>query len=249
MKKGVWLISTAIMMTGATLGIRAQCTPDTVNCVDTGEPGEFCPKNLPAATVDVAYDETITIIAPGSFNYLGSTIPIAYIIVDSVLNLPEGIGYQANAVKFYPDTAYCVQISGVPGSAGDFPLSIYVSAFIAFANDTILAAQVNNDTSVVMTVLGSSAVNPFRQDPFQVLQTAPNPFSETTKIGFYTPYEDRVTLRVYNILGKQVHEETEGVTSGEHYFRFDGGSLQPGTYFYRISNKERFYTGKFIKSR
>jgi hypothetical protein len=109
----------------------AQCTPDTANCKDTGNPGEFCPRSLPGATVNQAYEAVITVIPPGSFTLPApyGTIEIEYIVVDSVKNMPEGITYQASAEKFYSDSAYCILISGTPTTAGEYPLELYVSPF------------------------------------------------------------------------------------------------------------------------
>lgn len=227
----------------------AQCVPDTVNCIDTGNPGQICPSVLPEVTVNIAYDESITVLAPATFDYLGNTINVAYIVVDSVKNLPPGIDYIASAIKFYPDSAYCIQIYGTPTQAGDYPLSIYVTPYINYLNTIIAGNQMSDDTSVVMTVLATSGVNPFQVQEFQVLPTVPNPFTEFTRLGFYTPFDDRVELKVYNILGELMHEELQGASPGEHYFGFDGNGLLPGTYFYRVTNSKKFYTGKFIKSR
>ncbi len=83
--------------------LSAQCEPDTVNCKDTGDPGQICPRFLPEAVVNEAYDEVITVFAPDTASVGGHQIGLAYIVVDSVKNLPPGIEYYANAEIFYPD--------------------------------------------------------------------------------------------------------------------------------------------------
>jgi len=132
---------------------------------------------------------------------------------------------------------------------GEFQLAIYVTPFITYLGTVIKGDQVVNDTSVVMTVTGPSNIDPVDVDAFRVLPTFPNPFSEVARIGFYTPFSDRINLKVFNILGEMMYEETQGVSPGEYYFRFDGNELPPGTYFYRITHSSQYYTGKFIKSR
>ncbi len=249
MKKIVRLFAILGISAFAVSEATAQCNPDTMNCKDTGNPGQICPRFLPEVKVNVAYDESITVIAPGTFDYLGTPINVSYIVVDSVINLPPGITYNANADKFYPDSAYCVQISGIPEEAGDFPLSIYVSPFIDIGTGPVNAGQIVDDTSVVMTVQGPSGINPYPVNEFRVLPNIPNPFNEITRLGVFTPFDDRIELQVYNILGKLMHEEMLGAPPGEHFFQFDGSELLPGTYFYRIKNSSTFYTGKFIKSR
>ena len=81
----------------ASVELTAQCEADTVNCKDTGDPGQICPANLPDAVLNEAYDEVITVIAPDTASLGIIQIGIAYIIVDSVLNLPPGLNYSANA--------------------------------------------------------------------------------------------------------------------------------------------------------
>jgi len=234
----------------STVSVAAQCIPDTANCKDTGDPGQICPENLPDVVVNVPYDTTITVIPPDTFDNNGILIPISYIILDTVLNLPPGINYQANAEIFYPDSAYCVQIFGTPTEAGDFPLAIYVTPFVDIGTGTpISAGQVIDSTSVIMTVIGPSGFDPFQIQKFKVLPNVPNPFTEITRLGFYTPFDDRVELKVYNILGELMHDEKQGAPPGEHYFQFDGSALIPGTYFYKVTNSNTFFTGKFIKSK
>ena len=250
MKKIARIIALISISVFAVPEISAQCTPDTANCKDTGDPGQICPSELPEVTVGVEYDKVVTVIPPGTFDNQGTVIEIAYIVVDSVLNLPDGIEYYTNATKFYPDTAYCVQITGTPTEAGEFPLHIYVTPFVDFGTGTPLSVgQIVDSTSVVLVVHGTSAINPYPINEFQVLPSVPNPFTDITRLGFYTPYDDRIDLQVYNILGKLMHEEKLGAPPGEHLFQFDGNALLPGTYFYRVTNSSKFYTGKFIKSR
>ncbi len=177
------------------------------------------------------------------------TIEIVYIEIDSVLNLPPGIDYYPNALQFYPDTAYCIQITGNPTEAGEFQLAIYVSPFIDIFGTITKGPPVVDDTSVVMVVHGPSGFDPYQVREFQVLQNIPNPFSEVTRIGFFTPFDDRIELKVYNILGELMHQENQGAPPGEHFFEFDGGDLLPGTYFYRVNNSSTFFTGKFIKTK
>jgi hypothetical protein len=220
-----------------------------VNCIDTGDPGQICPSDLPVATLDEAYDESITVLAPSSFDVEGIAINVAYIIVDSVKNLPPGISYWASAEKFYPDTAYCIQLYGTPAEEGEFQLEIYVTPFIYYLNTIIQGTQVLDDSSVTMTVEGPSGLDPSGAKAFHVFPTFPNPFSDVVRLGFFTPSADQVSLKVYNILGELKHEETLWAPPGEHWFGFDGSSLLPGTYFYRITNSQQLYTGKFIKSR
>lgn len=223
----------------------AQCEPDTVNCQDIGDPGQICPNDLPSGMLNVVYDEVITIIPPGSFEaYI-----LSYIVIDSVKNLPPGIDYFPNADIFYPDTAYCILLSGTPTQAGDFTLVIYISPFIDVLGTPTKGPQVVDDSSLLVTIQETAGVEPNQMTEFIVFQNIPNPFSELTRLTYYTPVQEQVELSIYNILGVQVHRESNLSARGKHNFRFDGIELQPGIYLYRIRAGENYHTGKIMKSR
>jgi len=225
--------------------LSAQCEPDTVNCEDIGDPGQICPNDLPSGSLNVVYDEVITIIPPGSFEaYI-----LSYIVIDSVKNLPPGIDYFPNADIFFPDTAYCIQLSGTPTQAGDFTLAIYISPFIDVLGTPTKGPQVVDDSSLVVTIQGTAGIEANQITEFKVFQNIPNPFSELTCLTYYTPVQEQVELSIYNILGVLVHQEKDWATPGKHNFIFDGKELQPGTYLYHINAGEEYYSGKILKSR
>lgn len=245
--KRVMILSLAGLFSGVILS--GQCIPDTVNCVDTEGTGVICPRYLPDAVVNAYYDEVITVIPPSEVTSGSQTAMIDYIVIDSITNIPDGVSYAANAQNFYAGSAYCIQVYGTPTKSGSDTLKIYVTPYIFFVNTTIPGPQVVNDTSVVLTVVEASGIDPGLFTEFHLLPTKPNPFSELTSIGFFTPFDDLIKLEVYNILGILVHSEEQGFPPGEYNFEFNGESLEPGTYFYRVSNHDQYQTGKIIKTR
>jgi hypothetical protein len=151
---------------------------------------------------------------------------------------------------FYPDSPECILISGTPVEEGEFPLAIHVIAYILGPGDVPIPTDpVVNDSSIVLTINGPASVDPMQYREFQLLPGIPNPFSDGTRIGFYTPVDERLELTVYNILGERMHRETEGFPPGEHCFSYDGQELEPGTYIYHISNQKKVITGKIVKVR
>ncbi|MEA3462977.1 MAG: T9SS type A sorting domain-containing protein [Bacteroidota bacterium] len=229
-----------------TLLLSGQCVPDTVNCIDIDNPGEICPLILPVAELDSLYDETVTVIPPGSFLFGETQLNILHIRIDSVKNMPPGIDYFPNADILYPDTAYCIQLTGTPTEVGVDTLAIYITAMVDILEG--VEYQVVDDTSLVLKVVEVLGTDPYKVTEFQVFQNVPNPFSDITRLACYSPVSDRIELRVYNMLGVQVYQETDHVVPGEHYFKFDGSELQGGTYFYQVKTSETYYTGKLIKS-
>ncbi len=248
MKRNINFLATLIFGIFTSVQLSAQCTPDPA-CVDTGEPGEYCPQNFPAIILDVAYDEVITFILALEFEHNGTSYTLDSLAVDSIENVPPGMTYSSSSTGYVPGEAYCSQLAGTPTLAGEYAIRFYLSPYIDLGSGPELLGSFLDDTSVVVTVYDPSGLDPNLVDEFQVLPVVPNPFTEITQLSFYTPFDDHVQLQVYNILGEKMHEEKKGATPGEHQFKFSGNTLLPGTYFYRVRNSHKIYTGKFIKTK
>jgi hypothetical protein len=64
----------------------------------------------------------------------------------------------------------------------------------------------------------------------------PNPFNPTTKINFQLPTDGFVTLKVYDMLGKEVSTLVNGDKKAGYYsYDFDASKLAAGVYIYRIT--------------
>lgn len=82
---------------------------------------------------------------------------------------------------------------------------------------------------------------------FELKQNYPNPFNSSTKIKFTIPGNSRVTLKVYNILGKLVDEVVDQyMSSGTYQVEFSPGNLPSGIYFYSLITNEFSSTKKLI---
>ncbi|HEX2786329.1 MAG TPA: T9SS type A sorting domain-containing protein [Ignavibacteria bacterium] len=70
---------------------------------------------------------------------------------------------------------------------------------------------------------------------YTLSQNYPNPFNPSTKINFSIPKAGFTTLKVYDILGKEVATLVNGMqTAGTHTIDFNASNLASGAYFYRI---------------
>jgi dienelactone hydrolase len=73
------------------------------------------------------------------------------------------------------------------------------------------------------------------QSHFELEQNYPNPFNLTTAIGYRISAVSHVTLKVYDVLGRQVATlVNENESPGYHYVTFNAANLSSGVYFYRI---------------
>lgn len=75
----------------------------------------------------------------------------------------------------------------------------------------------------------------------------PNPFNPTTIINYTLPKDERVVIKVYDILGREVKElVNEQKTSGTYSVEFDGSKLSSGVYFYSITAGRFSETKKMV---
>jgi len=82
---------------------------------------------------------------------------------------------------------------------------------------------------------------------YKVFQNYPNPFNPTTTIHYELPLEGFVTLKVFDVLGREVKTLIEGYrTEGRYEVEFDATNLPSGIYIYRLRAGSFVETKKMI---
>ena len=82
-------------------------------------------------------------------------------------------------------------------------------------------------------------------DEFRLYQNYPNPFNPTTKISFDLPKDVRVSIVIYDILGREITKiiNNDFRTAGKYITEFNASTLTSGIYFYQIR------AGEFIQAK
>jgi hypothetical protein len=82
---------------------------------------------------------------------------------------------------------------------------------------------------------------------YTLLQNYPNPFNPSTYISFTLPYRSQVSLKVYDILGKEVATLVNEVKSaGSYTNQWYASQFASGVYFYRLTAGSFFETKKLL---
>ena len=146
--------------------------------------------------------------------------------------------FDRRLVKYYADTLDCsYSTSSLAYSAaqGGFPvgdLNWFPSRYADWVN---WVTGVDDQ--------GQGAV----PEQFVLEQNYPNPFNPATKITFSLPRESKVTLEVFDLLGRRVATlVNETVAAGYHTVEFRGESLGTGVYVYRLSGADVQLTKKML---
>ncbi len=82
---------------------------------------------------------------------------------------------------------------------------------------------------------------------YKLEQNYPNPFNPGTKINYSIPKAGLITLKVYDMLGKEVSTlVNENKNPGDYTIVFNGGNLSSGIYFYKLSSGDFTQTKKML---
>lgn len=76
-------------------------------------------------------------------------------------------------------------------------------------------------------------------------QNYPNPFNPSTTISFNLPKECKVSLRVYDLLGREIRNLiNDNLSAGNHNIKFDAAGLSSGIYLYQLRAGNEVITRK-----
>jgi len=82
---------------------------------------------------------------------------------------------------------------------------------------------------------------------FSLQQNYPNPFNPTTTINYSVPKTSMVTIRVFDVLGREVATlVNENKPVGNYSVQFNANKLTSGVYFYKMEAGSFTQTKKIV---
>ena len=166
---------------------------------------------LPDSTI-----EPVNLLTPATF-----TVNRNYLIVDStVLGSLHPFRYDEQQQQWVSlDT-----LSGFGKDTLAFEISRTGIYGLGGTSNTVIPTEIKNDNP-----------NTTLPKTFALEQNYPNPFNPVTTIRYQIPQAEKVTLILYDILGRQVRElVNENQAAGFYTVRFDASGLSSGIYFYQL---------------
>ena len=98
---------------------------------------------------------------------------------------------------------------------------------------TVVIDQLQIAKAVIVSVRAPSGAVP---GDYALDQNFPNPFNPSTVIGYRLPADARVTLKVFDLLGREIATLVDGrVQAGSHSVTWNAASFVSGVYFARLS--------------
>lgn len=128
-----------------------------------------------------------------------------------------------------------------------------VKCIVTDANNSTFAVikNVDGSSSAAMmekNVADSSDVALLEKENYtELLDNYPNPFNPTTRINFSIPNGNHVSLKVFDILGREVAVLANKVfLAGRYEFDFNASNLPSGTYIYSLRTNNKTITKKML---
>ena len=228
--KQILLFASLLFISNLTMG---QCVP----VADFGddpfgiEPDTIV--NLLSGEVDVLYIQQIDVKVPSD----GAFADLPFIAVDSasigsITGLPPGLtlecaGNAFTECTYLGGTIGCAVISGIPESGGTFDLVIQ------------LLVHTNGLGSIPFpfegyTIVIEGPVGIEETFAIQSMSIQPNPANDMVRFNANTIKSGNGTLRIFDLVGKEVHQQSLKLSSGSNQINYATSALPEGVYICRF---------------
>jgi hypothetical protein len=153
-----------------------------------------------------------------------------------------------------PNFANSVAVNSVPPTASYWGPISNLDAIKAWAypTDTIKIWSPAKSAQFILIDNGVTGIGTGDQaqiiQQFRLAQNYPNPFNPQTTISYSLPRMSTITLKVYNVLGREVALliQNEKKTAGTYSTTFDASKLSSGIYFYTLTSENFKATKKML---
>jgi hypothetical protein len=165
----------------------------------------------------------------------------------SAVDDQNGSGVQSYTVYAAKDSGAFQAIGSTTADSMVVNVDMYTHrySFYALAMDNVGNVETTRPTPVISDITNSvEKAEGVIPTEFALYQNYPNPFNPTTEIVFSLSVTVKATLRIYDMLGREIVTLVdEQKTPGRYTVRWDAGRFASGVYFYRL------VAGDFVQTR
>jgi len=170
-----------------------------------------------------------------SIDINGGTLPISHYVIDNdILKLSD----------VYP-VAHDIEITLHVISHQDM-----MTASAVQIDDSQIRSEIyvkESLESVELTLQYTEVFESVKGTQFELYQNEPNPFSNSTTIGFYIDQPSLVEISVFDMTGRQLYFDKGNYTSGGHSIVIDQSDLNSsGLLYYQLSAGDKVATKRMI---
>ncbi len=177
------------------------------------------------------------------------TVQLVDVQSGQVIGEYDNITYNQQNLYQYSNIGYHVDTKGIVGSK-HVVLRLVCSSNAAtkyalnnhYSTESVIGLGKNGERRKLVSYQGSLAVTSYALE-----QNFPNPFNPSTTINYQLPKDGFVTMKVYDILGKEVATLVNAQKqTGRYSVVFDASRLSSGTYIALLRSGEYVKTMKIV---
>jgi len=219
------------------------CTIDHPSITSVPDTGIMLPLPLPAATMNVAYQQSVTIGVPSKVVYSAMDVPLNWLKINhveskigntwTVLNSTGGSTYD----QWSPLTWQCVTLTGTPIHSGIDSITVFVDAEVVVMS---MAFPVSNQPGGKLPLLINDHVSIGAEYIDNNISVFPNPSHDGN---FVLNTDQSFTMTICDITGRII--SSSSINQGTTTLNLND---QPaGVYFVRLSNDSQNKTIRIVK--
>ena len=184
-------------------------------------------------------------------NFLGDSGYVNYKIsmIDAnngeVLGVLEDINFTKENLNEYENCAYQIDMTGIGNRTVYLQLELNDNLEASYSLTDMIKEQEELSKTNYKKIDFNNGVE--KITTYDLSQNFPNPFNPTTIINYQLPQTGHVTLKVYDILGKEVATLiNEQKNQGRYSVNFNASNLASGVYIYRIKVNDYVSSKKML---
>lgn len=195
--------------------------------------------DLNVSTSFIANDLTIQFIVVENVNYLGRNG------ISDHKNTMRKIAGSTSGKSISASTQKMNMVIPLSSTWQKENLSVVVFVQKTSTKEVIQSEYISYNSLVLTSVKGQNEI----PAGFKLFQNYPNPFNPQTFIGYSIPVKSHVSLKIYDVLGKEIAELIDEVQQPGIYnskFTIPNSHFSSGVYFYTLNAGSFLETKKFI---
>ena len=150
----------------------------------------------------------------------------------TVVGTFDNITYTKQQLEKYDNISYQVDCSSISPGYYYLRLVTYAEGEVDYFLGNVQNIGESIDKKNYLVINFNGLTNP---ESYDLAQNYPNPFNPTTIIKYQIPEDGIVSLKIYDILGKEIKTlVNEHKPTGRYEINFDASNLASGVYIYRI---------------
>ncbi len=195
-----------------------------------------------------------TVLTPGQYGpAVSSTYPLGYYVED--YEFVNGLGKldqyngRFSVTPEYPAGTYAYFTTVNANGTAAYPYIIGPQYYGLVTTENITTGghvTVSESVTIYNPPTGAGETNEAPKE-FALYQNYPNPFNPTTKIRYETAEAGHISLKIYDVLGKEVAMlVNEQQQPGRYSVQLDASKLSSGVYYYRLQSSANVVVKKLM---